>query len=439
MKARAIRGTALSIISFGSGQFIRLVSNLILTRILFPDAFGLIALVQVLLIGLDNFSDFGIGPAIIQSKRGTEKDYLNTAWTIQVVRGFVLWIIACALTIPVAEFYRQPELLHVIPVLSLVTIIDGFCSTRRYSATREIKLEWVTVVELASQLLGTLIMILVALWLRSVWALVVGSMALSLINTVLSHILIPGPRNTFRWDREAFHEIFHFSKYIFIGTIAGYFLQQGDRLILGRYVSLNDLAIFSIAQIFATLPLVMSFQLVERIVLPLYRNRPPIESDSNRIMVGRARALLVASLLLMTAVLGVFGESLIEFLYDERYHLAGPFLVLISISIIPRLIFGGYNFVLLANGNSRAFTILTCCSASFRMCALVIGIQHYGVVGAIVAPVIADILAYPFQIAYVNQYKGWYGLYDLGLLAFGVLIAAAAFWANPAALALILG
>ena len=439
MKARAIRGTTLSILGFGGAQFIRLASNLILTRILFPDAFGLIALVQVLLIGLDNFSDFGIGPAIIQSKRGTEKDFLNTAWTIQVVRGVVLWLIACALTVPVAEFYRQPELLQVIPILSVVTIISGFNSTRVHLATRNLTLGWVTTIELGSQLLGTIIMIGVALWLRSVWALVVGSIAIAMISTVLSHLLIPGPRNAFKWDRDAFHEIFHFSKYIFIGTIAGYFVQQGDRLILGRYVSLDELAIFSIAQIFATLPLMMSYQLVERVTLPLYRNRPPIESASNRKMVGRARGLLVLGLLGITSILAVFGELLVEFLYDARYHMAGPILVLISVSIIPRLIFGGYNFVLLANGNSRDFTILTSGAAAIRMCALVYGIQHFGIIGAIFAPVLVDFLTYPLQIHYVGRYRGWYGLHDLGLLAFGAVIVVVALWANPSALALLTG
>ncbi len=437
MKARAVRGTTFSILSFGGSQFIRLISNLILTRLLFPDAFGLMALVQVLLIGLDNFSDFGIGPAIIQSKRGTEARFLNTAWTLQIIRGLVLWLVACALAAPVANFYGQPELKQIIPILSLVTIFTGFGSTRIYLATRNLTLGQVTVVEIGSQFIGTVVMILLAVWLRSVWALVFGSMVIALLKTALSHALISGPRNSIQWDAKAFNEIFHFSKYIFIGTIAGYFLQQGDKLVLGRYVTLDELAVFSIAQIFATLPLMMSYQLVERVMLPLYRNRPPLESESNRKMVGRARALLILGLLAIAAVLAVSGNVLVETLYDARYHLAGPFLVLISISILPRLIFGAYSFILIANGNSKDYTILTSGAALVRMAALVLGIQQFGILGAIFAPIVVDLLTYPFQIYFIRRYRGWYGLYDVGLLLLSVLIAAAALWANPEARALL--
>ena len=63
-----------------------------LTRLLFPEAFGLMALIQTFMIGLAMFSDLGIGPAIIQSDRGEDPDFLNTAWVMQILRGICLWL-----------------------------------------------------------------------------------------------------------------------------------------------------------------------------------------------------------------------------------------------------------------------------------------------------------------------------------------------------------
>ena len=63
--ARALRGGALTAGSYAFTQALRLASNLILTRLLFPEAFGLMALVSVVLVGLAMFSDVGIGPAAI--------------------------------------------------------------------------------------------------------------------------------------------------------------------------------------------------------------------------------------------------------------------------------------------------------------------------------------------------------------------------------------
>ncbi|GAB1360936.1 hypothetical protein MASR1M32_01720 [Rhodobacter sp.] len=87
LMARALRGSALTAGSYAVTQALRLASNLILTRLLFPEAFGLMALVSVVLVGLQMFSDTGIGPAISRSPRGDEPAFLDTAWTVNVARG----------------------------------------------------------------------------------------------------------------------------------------------------------------------------------------------------------------------------------------------------------------------------------------------------------------------------------------------------------------
>ena len=68
--ARTRRGSLWTVVDFGGNQFLRLASNLLLTRLLFPEAFGLMAIVQVFITGLEMFSDAGVQSSIIQNKRG---------------------------------------------------------------------------------------------------------------------------------------------------------------------------------------------------------------------------------------------------------------------------------------------------------------------------------------------------------------------------------
>ena len=91
--SRFFFGSAWVVFGHVASQGIRLAANLILTRLLFPEAFGLMALVNIFLQGLEMFTVLGIGPSIIQNRRGDDPAFLNTAWTIQVIRGFVLWIL----------------------------------------------------------------------------------------------------------------------------------------------------------------------------------------------------------------------------------------------------------------------------------------------------------------------------------------------------------
>src|SRR4028119_2506248 len=136
-KKLAIKGVAWTIASYGSSQIIRFASNLILTRLLLPELFGLVGLAYVFIIGINLFSDIGLGPSIIQNKRGEDPQFLNTAWTMQVIRSFLVWICLIIITKPVASFYGDPRLEWLIPVIGINSLVGGFNSTATSSLNRQ--------------------------------------------------------------------------------------------------------------------------------------------------------------------------------------------------------------------------------------------------------------------------------------------------------------
>ena len=108
--ARVVRGSALTFLGFGGSQGLRLASNLILTRLLFPEAFGLMAIIALFLTGLQMISDVGLVTCIVRSKRGNDPAFLNTTWTIQIIRGMLLCVACILMAGPVARFYEEPIL-----------------------------------------------------------------------------------------------------------------------------------------------------------------------------------------------------------------------------------------------------------------------------------------------------------------------------------------
>ena len=157
--ARAMRSSAWTASGFAISQVIRLASNLVLTRLLLPEAFGLMALVTVAMIGLANFSDVGVGQAIMANRRGDDADFLDTAWTIQVARGGLLWLATCALAAPVAALYDEPSLARILPVAGLTLLIAGFNPTRIETANRHLALGRVMLLDLTSQAIGVAVML----------------------------------------------------------------------------------------------------------------------------------------------------------------------------------------------------------------------------------------------------------------------------------------
>ncbi len=428
LKKRALRGTLMTLTGFGGSNLLRLSSNMILTRILFPEAFGLMALVGVFMGGLQMFSDLGIKASIMQNERGDEPDFLNTAWTLQVVRGVVLWLGACALALPAATLYGEPMLASLLPIAGLSAVIAGCSSSNMATTSRHLILGRLTAMELGTQALGIVFTVALAWYLQSVWALVIGGLLSATTKTMLSHIVLPGIRNRLRWDLETARQLVRFGKYIFLSTIAGFLIGQSDRAVLGAYITTADLGIYTIGAMLGTLPLKLGQAAGSKVIFPLYRMRPPAESLQNQKKMFRVRRLVVFGALVLNAALAFGGVPLVDLLYDERYAKAGPILVLFSLAMVPQVICVGYTSALLSNGDSRRVFLVSLATAVAQLGLLFAGVIFYNIFGAVLAAGIATILTHPLRAAYVARYKAWDVKADIGFLVVGGLVNAVACW-----------
>ena len=435
LRARALRSSGFALAGHGGAQLLRLAANLILTRLLFPEAFGMMALVQVFMTGLMMFSDLGITPAILQSRRGDDPDFLDTAWSIQVIRGFALWIGAGLLALPMARLYGVPELAQLLPVAALSLAILGFTPTRAETANRHLALGRVTLIDLATQLIGIVAAVALALALNSVWALVWSGLVAALAQVVLYDRLLPGARNRFRWERAAAGELIGFGKWIFLSTVAGFLYLQGDRLILGRFLSLELLGIYNIGYFLASFPLLLGGALVRKIMIPLYRERPPGQSPENFRNIRRLRFALSAGLLALLALLALLGDGLVGLLYDDRYARAGAVVVAVAvIQMLPAIVLT-YDQAALATGDSRRFFLLSLARAGLTVSGLLAGVWLAGLAGALAGQGLAALLVYPVVAWLARRQGAWDGVHD-ALMGLCALVAGGlAIWLNWPALA----
>jgi hypothetical protein len=136
----AMRGGLWTMVGYGISQFLKLASTLILARMLVPQAFGAVALVNVFLSGLEMLSDLGIGMDVVQHPNGDDPAFINTAFIIQAGRGITLWILATVLAYPFVRFYHQPEVLMLLIVGSLSVLFRGFTSGSIWGLTRHVRL-----------------------------------------------------------------------------------------------------------------------------------------------------------------------------------------------------------------------------------------------------------------------------------------------------------
>lgn len=357
-RSQVIRASFWTLGGYGSGQILRLFSHLVLAWLLAPEIFGLMALVKVVQQGLNMFSDIGIQPAIIQNPRGNEPRFLNTAWTIQVIRGFALWICACLLAWPFAAMFARNDpaawqLIYLLPVVGFGAVLNGFNSTALATLNKDLRLGRITVLEITSQIVSLTVMVTWALFSPTVWAMVAGGLAAGAYKLIASHRIVPGTSVRFGWDRSCAAELIRFGKWIFLSTVFTFLALNLDKLILGNVLTLADLGLYSIAFVFGKVALYVSTRLGGTVLFPIYSK---FQHDPARMMsvALRAREVVLWVGVAVSIALAVGSPLFFQTLWDERYHEAGFIAQWLSLYIWTMVVMLTMDRIPLAMGNSRA-------------------------------------------------------------------------------------
>jgi O-antigen/teichoic acid export membrane protein len=326
-----VAGAIIEMAGFGSGQLIRLVANVVLTRLLFPEAFGLMSMMTVVLVGLTMLSDVGISQAVIRSPHGDDPRFLRTAWTMLVLRGIGLWLTASVLAWPLSRFFSEPQLLWILPVGSLVTVLQGFSSTRLFLMRRQVRSAPVVGLDLGSQVLAILITVLGARAGLGVAARVIGNLTSAAVRAAASHLLPGTHRDGFGIDPVARRQILDFGRWIFAASALTFLANRGDVFLLGRFIGAAGLGIYNLALALAEIPDAIGQRVIAGVLYPAFcRGHREHPADMPRTYY---RTRLAFDAVVHTALGGLAGLApwLIDLLYDDRYQAAKAMLPVLAL------------------------------------------------------------------------------------------------------------
>jgi len=344
LKQRVLRAGGWNFAGYGLGQVIRLGSNLIMTRLLVPEMFGVMAIATMVTVILGMLSDIGLRQNIVRSPRGDDPAFLDTAWTVQVLRGIALWLVALGLSfalvlanrngmVPAGSVYASAVLPLVIAASSFSTVIAGFRSTKWATAFRRFEQKRIMQIELIGQVIAIAVMVVIGVATHSIWALVAGGLLLSVITTVLSHTWMSGHSNRFRWEASALRELFHFGKWVFVSSSVGILAASGDRLLLGGFVDAHVLGLYAIATLILGAIGGGVGRLFVMVLMPALGEIARNERSRLREVYYRMRTPFDLLLLFVAGGLFVCGQLVIDVLYDPRYSDAGGMLKVLALSL----------------------------------------------------------------------------------------------------------
>jgi O-antigen/teichoic acid export membrane protein len=189
-------------------------------------------------------------------------------------------------------------------------------------------------IDVIGQLVGLAVMIVAAIYTRSIWALVSGGIVSALVVTVLSHVWMSGMPNRLRLEKEALIELFGFGKWIIASSALTVFAAGGDRLLLGGLIAAHDFGLYVIA---AVIVRAGEGAVGSLFGVSLSALSEIARSDRSKLVSVYYRLSLPLEILLLflAGFLFAAGHSVIKVLYDSRYEQAGPILEVLALSLIP--------------------------------------------------------------------------------------------------------
>lgn len=311
-------------------QAIRLLSNILLAWLLAPELLGTMLLINTLRTGGELLTDVGVGQSIVNNPRGNQPDFYNTAWTIQIIRGLALSLLALVLTIPVARAYENPQLLVLLPAAAPIFLISGLASPARFLLQKSMEVRKIGIFDLSMMVLGTSIQVLLAWLMPTIWALILGLLIGATISSIGSYLLMDWRSLRLRWDKESVGAVIHFGKWIFASSLVYFLAMNFDRLYLADAIPLAILGIYGIARTFADTVLQLFQRIGNFLIFPRISSTSSRGHDLRRqVLPLRLGLTFVIAVGLAFAV--ALADEFIVLLYDERYRMAGIILTLLLI------------------------------------------------------------------------------------------------------------
>jgi O-antigen/teichoic acid export membrane protein len=360
VRGKAVRGAMWMMVGGMIGHPLRMLSSVLMSYFVPASVFGLMSLVNLVNQALWMLSDVGIGTSIVQNAKSGREVFLRTAWTVQIVRSFILSMIGCAIAYPVAKFYGGSDVQTLTALIMVSTgsmVINGFMSTSMWTAQRDLHVARLQVFDIAAQVAGLVVMVGAAWATGSVWSVIAGNMATGITRLVLSYTMFKGVRHRPCWDKGVRHELFHFGKWIMLSTMLTFLALQADRLMLPKMLAVSVrfelMGLYGIAMTIATLPVDIMQRIGSGVLLPAYaktRREGKVPEHLYR------QVTTVSNTLGGIAIAGMIasGPGFVRLAYKSTYHDAALLIVPLAVVGWVRILQSNATQALLSMGEAKS-------------------------------------------------------------------------------------
>ena len=329
LKKKTVRGTFWSAVDSISSQGVTFLVGLVLARLLTPHEYGLIGYIMILVAVFNSIVDSGFSNALIRKKDAGQTDY-STAFFFNLAVSVVLMAAMYLLAVPFSRFFREPQLVPLVRVMSVIIIINALALVQRTRLVKNVDFKTQTKASLISSLTSAAVGLGMAFGGLGVWSLAGQQISRQLVNTVCLWILNRWkPSEEFSWS--SFREMFGFGWKLLVSGLIDTVWREMSQLVIGKFYSTETLGQYTRGKQFSDIFSSNMTSIVQRVSYPVLSS---VQDERERMREGYRRIIritMLASFMLLFGLAAV-AESLVVVLIGPQWREAAHYLQILCFS-----------------------------------------------------------------------------------------------------------
>jgi lipopolysaccharide exporter len=317
---------------------LQIVTQIILARLLGPVEYGIFAIASIVLSFSKFFSDVGISYGLIQKKTISDND-IKFVFTWQIILGAVVGLAVFFLAVPLSHFFKEPRVVSVIQVASVICFINAISSPSMNLLKRELDFKSIQAAAIISYIVGyILIGIPLAMAGQQVWALIAAFISSEVLVLVLMYRQARHPIGIVLWQRGDSHLLVYGSR-VFLTNAINWLLSNVDRVIIGRAFPVAGIGLYSLSYNLVSSPAITIISVIQS---ALFSTSARVQDDFDRLRKAFLTMMGAVSLLLFPVFVGiaVAADTILQSLYGHAWLGAADLLRPIALAMPIYILFG---------------------------------------------------------------------------------------------------
>ena len=355
-----------------SNVVIQFLVTAVLSRILTPEEYGVVAVVNVFLIFFQMLADSGIGPAIIQNKKLNQDD-LRSIFALTIYTGFILSAIFCLLGYPMSLVYGDFIYINLYLLLGICVFFYTITIVPQAILTKEMRFKQVNLLTLVANILSGIIGILLALGRFGIYSLIFSNIvkAVALFLVLFGTVRLPLSRKI---DKNSIKKIFEFSKFQFLFNFWNYFARNLDNLLIGRFINSSALGYYDKAYQLSLYPNQILSQIITPVIHPIMSNFEKNQKKMGEIYL-QVSSLLIILGIPISAYLYFNAKDIIIFMFGNSWSDSIPVFRILAVTVWLQMANSPTGAFYQATNRTNTLFKVGMLTSTINIAAIIIGIM----------------------------------------------------------------